>query len=159
MRSSLVGRHYLADVPAQSFRHSTTTPAAITEVWKALDRPTTWEAIPGVDRVTDPVFDHAGHLQGFSFESAVGGRNYRGWALPAIREEERLLGWDIGSSELKGRILVGLAPDADGTRVEISLDLEGAGFLGSLLFPAIATAIGREFSNTVEAFVAGLDPQ
>jgi carbon monoxide dehydrogenase subunit G len=143
-------------VPDQSFQHTATTPVAVEEVWRALDLPATWEAIPGVDRVIDPVFDASGQLQRFSFESAVGGRRYDGRATPAGRETERLIGWDIITSEIKGRIWVGLIPDGAGTRVDVHLDVEGVGILGSLFFPVIASAIGSGFPETVEEFVGQL---
>ncbi len=143
-------------MPGQSFKHAAMSPATVTEVWARFDEPTTWEAIPGVDRVIEPKVDPLGRLQGFSFESDVGGRKYVGEATPAGREEGRLIGWDIDSSEIKGKVTVGLAPEATGTRVEVRLDVEGAGMLGSLLFPVIAGAIGKGFPATVEEFVAGL---
>ena len=142
----------------QSFEHSATTPADVGEVWEALGLPATWEAIPGVDRVVDPIFDDSGILAGFSFESAVGGRRYNGRAIPAGREEGRMIGWDISTPEIRGRILVGLAPAGDLTRVDVRLDVEGVGMLGSIFFPVIASAIGSGFADTVEEFVAALRP-
>jgi carbon monoxide dehydrogenase subunit G len=143
-------------VPDQRYQHSATTPAAIDEVWQALEMPTTWEAIPGVDRVVDPVIDESGRLLGFSFESAVGGRRYNGTATPAGREVGRMIGWHISTSEIQGRISVGLAPEGEATRVDVSLEVEGVGILGSLFFPVIASAIGGGFTETVEEFVGGL---
>lgn len=143
-------------MPGQSFYHAAATPSPPSKVWESLDEPGTWEAIPGVDRVIDPVVDGDGRLRGFSFESDVGGRKYVGEATPAQREEGRLISWDIDSSEIKGKVTVGLAPADAGTRVDVRLDVEGAGMLGSLFFPVIAGAIGKGFPTTVEEFVAGL---
>lgn len=140
-------------MPNQTFQHASTTPATIASVWTALDQPHTWEAVPGVDRVLDPIVDPLGRLEGFSFESSVGGRRYRGEATPAGREEERLIAWDIRTSEITGKVTVGLSPSDDGTRVYVSLHIEGTGVLGSLFFPVIATAIGGGFTGTVEDFV------
>lgn len=144
-------------MPSQTFQHAATTPATVESVWAALDEPQTWEAIPGVDRVIDPVVDAAGRLQRFSFESAVGGKTYLGEATPAGREHERLMAWDIKTSEIKGKVAVGLSPDDNGTRVYIRLDVEGVGMLGSLFFPVIGAAIGGGFARTVEDFVHSLD--
>jgi len=143
-------------MPGQTFQHAALTSAPVSDVWKALDEPTTWEAIPGVDRVIDPVVDADGRLRGFSFESAVGGRKYLGEATPARREEGRLIAWDIDSSEIKGKVAVEIGPENVGTKVQVRLDVEGAGMLGSLFFPVIASAIGSGFPTTVEEFVAGL---
>lgn len=143
-------------MPGQNFQHAATTPADIESVWESLDEPGTWEAIPGVDRVIDPVVDTGGRLRGFSFESDIGGRTYAGEATPAGRDEGRLIAWEIDSSEMRGKVTVGLAPDGDGTRVAVRLDVEGAGMLGSLFFPVIAAAIGSGFAATVEEFVSEL---
>ena len=143
-------------MPGQTFQHAAVTSASVSDVWRSLDEPKTWEAIPGVDRVIDPVVDAGGRLRGFTFESDVGGRKYLGEATPARREEGRLMAWDIDSSEIKGKVAIELGPDGDGTNVQVRLDVEGAGMLGSLFFPVIASAIGGGFSATVEEFVAGL---
>jgi hypothetical protein len=140
-------------VPSHTFPHSATTGAGIDTVWKALDEPLTWESVPGVDRVVDPVVDHAGRLRGFGFESIVAGKTYRGEATPAGREEEKLMAWDIRTSELKGRVMVALSAIGDGTRVYVSLHVEGTGMLGSLFFPVISSAIGGGFHATVDEFV------
>ena len=143
-------------MPGQTFQHAAVTPSPLSNVWESLDEPATWEAIPGVDRVVDPVFAVDGRLEGFSFESDIGGRRYLGKATPARREEGRLMAWAIDSSEIKGMVSIGLANRGDGTRVEVQLTVEGAGMLGSLFFPVIASAIGSGFPATVEDFVAGL---
>ena len=143
-------------MPGQTFQHAAVTSAPVSDVWKALDEPGTWEAIPGVDRVIDPVVDADGRLRRFSFESDVGGRKYLGEATPARREEGRLMAWNINSSEIKGKVAIEIAPEDQGTKVQVRLDVEGAGVLGSMFFPVIASAIGSGFPATVEEFVAGL---
>jgi len=140
----------------KTFQHAAVTSASVSDVWESLDEPATWEAIPGVDRVIDPVVDANGRLRGFSFESDVGGRKYLGEAKPARREEGRLMAWDIDSSEIKGKVAIEIGLENDGTNVQVRLDVEGAGMLGSLFFPVIASAIGSGFAGTVEEFVAGL---
>ncbi len=140
----------------KTFQHAAVTSASVSDVWKSLDEPATWEAIPGVDRVIDPVVDANGRLRGFSFESDVGGRKYLGKAAPALRAEGRLMAWDIDSSEIKGKVAIEIGPQDDGTNVRVRLEVEGAGMLGSLFFPVIASAIGSGFAATVEEFVAGL---
>ena len=143
-------------MPGKTFQHAALTTASVSDVWKSLDEPATWEAIPGVDRVIDPVVDAQGRLRGFSFESDVGGRKYLGKATPNRREEGHVMAWDIDSSEIKGKVAVQIGPKDDGTNVQVRLDVEGAGMLGSLFFPVIASAIGSGYAATVEEFVAGL---
>jgi hypothetical protein len=143
-------------MPGQTFAHSATTVRDLGYVWAELDKPGTWEGIPGVTRVVDPRVDRRGRLQGFGFETKVGGTAYRGNATPAGREEGRLMAWDIDSSEIEGKITVQLEPNGEGTKVDVNLEAEGAGMLGSLLFPVIAAAIGNGFATTVDRFVAEL---
>ena len=54
------------------------------------------------------------------------------------------------------RTTVRLTPNGEGTEVGVDLEAEGAGLLGSMLFPVIAAAIGNGFTGTVEDFVSGL---
>jgi len=143
-------------VPERSFQYAATTSGPVPSVWSALDQPKTWEAIPGVDRVVDPIVDGSGHLKGFAFESVVGGRTHLGHAVPAGRQEERMMAWDITTSEIKGRVTVGLSPAGEGTRVYVELRVEGVGVLGNLFFPVIASAIGSGFPGTVEEFARRL---
>jgi hypothetical protein len=138
------------------FEHSSSTAKDIGSVWAELDKPATWEGIPGVNRVIEPKVDEKGQLQGFAFETMIGGTAYRATAAPAGREEGRMMAWAIDSSEVEGKITVQLAPNGDGTKVDVALEAEGAGMLGSLLFPVISAAIGNGFAETVDRFVADL---
>ncbi len=140
-------------MPSQTFQHSATTHVTLEEIWEKLNQPTTWEAVPGVDRVYDPIVDANGDLRGFDFDSVVGGKTYSGKASPAGREANKLIAWDIRTSELSGQVMVALSPIGDGARVYIRLHVESAGMLGGLFFPIIASAIGGSFHQTVEEFV------
>lgn len=143
-------------MPSQTFTHTAHTPAPPAEVWAALDRPETWEGISGVDRVTDSTRNEDGTLSGFSFETKIGGRPYRGVARPGERIEGSRLVWLIQSPDVGGSIGVDLAPSGDGTDVTVSLTVSIEGFLASLFFPAITQALGRGFPEAVTEFAAGL---
>lgn len=147
---------YVAAVASETFKHSAVTDAPPHEVWEALDRPATWEAIPGIDRVTDPVLDSGGRLRGFSFETVAGGRRYRGVASPAERVEGQAIAWTVDSAEMQGTIRVGLTPVGGRTSVEVTVEVGSAGLLSSLFFPVIAGAIGRGLPGAVERFAKGL---
>jgi hypothetical protein len=140
----------------QTFSHSATTGSDVGSVWARLDEPATWEGIPGVSRVFDPRVDEEGRLKGFEFETNIGGTMYRGNARSAGRAEGRMMSWAISSSEIEGKITVRLEANGGGTEVGVDLEAEGAGFLGSLLFPVISAALGNGFAATVEDFVADL---
>lgn len=144
-------------MPKETFSHTAVTRAKRTAVWKALDEPETWEGIGGVDKVIAPVVDKDGRLRGFSFETAVAGKVYLGKATPKAREESRLMAWNIENSEVRGFTAVRLTDDGDGTRVEVTLEVEGVGMFSSMFFPVIARAIGSGLPETVDAFAAGFD--
>jgi carbon monoxide dehydrogenase subunit G len=151
----LVGTKF-STVPSQTFTHSSSTTATVDEVWAALDRPETWEAIGGVDRVFDAELDGEGRLQGFSFETAAAGKSYTGVASPHRRIEGETMAWKVKSSEIRGITEVHLDGDADITRVTVTLQVESAGFLSSMFFPVIAKTIGKGMPEAVDEFVAGL---
>jgi hypothetical protein len=143
-------------VPSQTVTHTAVADVASDAVWASLDRPATWEAIGGVDRVFDPVIDPAGRLQGFSFDTVAGGRRYVGVATPHRREESRLMSWHIQNSEVRGITTVELEPRHDGTSVSVTLEVESRGLLSSMFFPIIASAIGNGLPAAVDEVAQGL---
>ncbi|HET9259481.1 MAG TPA: SRPBCC family protein [Acidimicrobiia bacterium] len=142
-------------MPRQTFSHTSVAPASRDAVWASLDRPKTWEAISGIDRVFDSSVDHEGRLQGFSFDTEVAGRRYRGVATPGRRVEGSAMAWNVRNSEIKGVIDVALSEVADGTEVKVTLDVESASFMSAMFFPVIAGAIGNGLPDAVEVFASG----
>ncbi len=143
-------------MPSQSFQHSSLAAAPVARVWASLDDPKSWEAISGVDRVLNHLVDEKGHLQGFSFESVAAGKKYIGRATPAGREPQKMVAWDIETSEMRGRVMVSLAPLEGETRVHVTLRAESVGMLSAVFFPVIASAIGEGFPEAVEDFARTL---
>ena len=128
-------------------------------VWAALDKPETWEAIGGVDRVHDAVIDAEGRLEGFSFEASAAGQTYPGLATPRAREEGRVMAWEIDTSEVEGVTRVELADESGGTRLTVTVEVESRSILSGVFFPIIASAIGKGLPASVEAFAAAFgDP-
>ena len=144
----------VAAVPAQSFTHTSHSDANAEDLWKALNQPATWEAIGGVDRVFDPIVDDNGDLRGFSFATVVAGKPYEGRARPREREEPRLISWDIANSEIRGVTRVVLSPNASGTGITVTLEMESVGLLSRVFFPVIASAVGNGLPDAVESFAA-----
>ncbi|MGH3649372.1 MAG: SRPBCC family protein [Acidimicrobiia bacterium] len=144
-------------MPSQTFVHTASATVAIDEVWAALDEPGTWESIGRVNRVFDPVVDERGRLRGFSFETVAAGRNYVGTATPGAREEGRRMTWNVDSSEVRGTTTVELEPVAGGTKIQVTLQVESAGLLSSMIFPVIAGAIGSGLGDAVDEFAAGFE--
>jgi hypothetical protein len=147
-------------VPSQTFSHSTEAAVPVHVVWAALERPETWEAIGGVDRVFDPRIDETGRLRGFSFDTVAAGKRYVGTATPRERIDGQRLSWHIENSEIRGSTTVDLASTDNGdTMLTVTLDVESAGFLSSMFFPIIAGAIGNGLPRAVDEFAAGLGDQ
>ena len=144
-------------MPTETFSHTAITRAARSEVWKALDKPETWEGIGGVDRVIAPVIDQDGRLRGFSFETVVAGKIYLGKATPNAREESRLMAWNIENSEVRGLTAVRLTNQGDGTLIQVTLDVESAGILSTMFFPVIARTIGKGLPRAIEKFAMSFD--
>lgn len=147
----------LPAVPSETFTHRSTTTASVDRVWAALDRPETWEAIGGVDRVFDPQIDDHGRLRGFSFETVAGGKRYVGVAHSLQRVEGEVLAWKIANSEVTGVTRVDLAAERDTTGITVTLHVESAGLLSSLFFPIVAGAIGRGLPAAVDGFAIALE--
>ena len=144
-------------MPSQTFTHRSTTSAPVSEVWSALDRPQTWEAIGGVDRVFDPEIDDEGLLQGFSFETVAGGKRYVGVATPHRRVTGETMAWEIANSEVRGVTSVELSGDGEWTVITVTLEVRSAGFLSSMFFPVITKAIGNGLPRSVDDFAASFD--
>lgn len=126
-------------------------------MWRALDWPSTWEGIGGVDRVIDPVIDDEGRLQGFAFETVVAGTKYLGEATPNAREEEQMMTLNIANSEIRGSIRIDLSEAGEGTLIRVTLDVESAGVLSAMFFPVIARSIGNGLPRAIEKFAASFD--
>ena len=142
-------------MPRETFTYTSIASAPISEVWAALDKPETWEAIGGVDRVLDPVIED-GQLKGFSFETITRGKTYLGQARPDRRDEGRLMSWSIANSEIEGKMAVALATTEERTRVTVTLDVESRGLVSTMLFPVIAGALGRGLPKAVDDFAKSL---
>lgn len=143
-------------MPSETFTHSTTTPVSRDKAWIALDRPETWQSVAGVDRVFDPTFDLDNRLIGFSFETLLAGTPYKGKASPRERVEGRLMAWNILSAHVRGYTQVELADEGQDTLVTVSVYVESVGFLASMMFSSISTAIGGGLERTVQDFAESL---
>ena len=146
----------LPPVATRTFSHSVKVDAPREIVWAELEKPETWEAIGGVDRVHDAVFDSEGRLEGFSFEATAAGQTYPGLATPHAREEGSVMVWAIDTSEVEGLTRVELADEDEGTRCRVTVEVQSRTILSSVLFPVIASALGRGLPAAVEAFADGI---
>lgn len=138
-----------------SFAHSVHTPTSLAEAWAALQLPSTWETIDGVDEVAGPQFD--GHLLvGFRFFAVVVGRRFPGRAVVQERAEPRAMTLSIDTSEMSGVVSVMLDPFDRVTRVTVSMTVSPKSLTARLAFPVLAATIEAGFPRTVERFAGRL---
>ena len=142
-------------MPRKTFAHTSIAAASRDVVWASLDRPETWEAISGIDRVANSTVDQRGRLQSFSFDTEVAGKKYRGTATPGRRIDGSAMAWNVRNAEIKGVIDVALTDVSGGTAVTVTLDVESASFMSGMFFPVIAGAIGNGLPEAVDVFAAG----
>ena len=146
-------------MPSETFTHSAVAAAPTAEVWVALQRPETWEAIGGIDRVVDASIDTEGRLQGFSFDTMIAGQAYRGEATAAGRDEGRLMAWKIENSEISGEITVVLTPVDLDTEIEVTLSVESKGLLAGMFFSVVSMSLGNGLPRSVNDFASAFAPE
>jgi carbon monoxide dehydrogenase subunit G len=140
---------------SSTVRHTALAPTAIEEVWAALQRPSSWEAIEGVDDVSDPEFVD-GRLESFRFSATAGGRRHPGRAAVTEHSRPGSLTLDIDTADMAGTIVVELAEEGDGTAVTVSMTVVPRSLTARFAFAVIETAILRGFPSSVERFASRL---
>ncbi len=141
-------------MPTQTFEHEATSASSPAVVWKALQEAATWEAIPGVDAVSDEQHDSGGRLVGFKFDSLVAGATMRGVATVTEAVEGKSMTLEIENAEIGATIHVELSSVDRGTSLSVSLQARGVGLVSSLLFPVVVAGISTGFPEAVESFAA-----
>ncbi|GIU91885.1 MAG: hypothetical protein KatS3mg011_0791 [Acidimicrobiia bacterium] len=136
------------------FSHTTVLPVDAARVWEALQDPTTWEAIGGVDRITDVRRDREGRLMGYRFSSTIGRVSYAGVANTVRAEPGRLMEVEVASRDLDGSILIRLEPGEEDTKMSVTVQLRPKGLMAAMAFPAISAAVGRGLPANVEEFAS-----
>lgn len=136
---------------SSTVRHTALAPAPIGHVWAALQRPSSWEAIEGVDDVSDPEFVD-GRLESFRFSATAGGRLHPGRAAVTEYEEPARLLLDIDTADMAGTIVVDLAQAGVDTTVTVSMTVVPRSLTARFAFAVIESAIRRGFGSSVERF-------
>jgi hypothetical protein len=144
-------------VASQSFSHTASFASSTETAWSALQQAETWAAIGGVDDISGVRTDDDGHLRGYAFAATVAGKRYPGRAHVVSTDPGRRMVMEIDTSELTGTIAVTIDEAAHSGTVTVDMKVSSRSFLGSMVFPLIAAAIGSGLRSNVEAFAAGLD--
>ena len=142
-------------MPTETFIHSAPTTATPHQVWEALQSPSTWEGIPGVDEVSNPGHDSKGELEQFDFATRIAGRSYQGKATRGESVVNKTMEWAISSSEIRGTVRVTMEEALEGAEITVSLQVSSASMLSSMFFPAIVSSIGTGFPGMVDDFAEG----
>lgn len=143
-------------VPEQTFLHVSDLVVPVDHAWSALQDPSTWAEIGGVDDIDGATFDDSGNLAGFRFAATVAGRQYPGHARVVSSRRPESMVVDIETRELSGSISVDLAPIDLPDQLSVQLSVSPRSFFAGMMFSVIAGAIGNGFPERVEHFAAGL---
>lgn len=143
-------------MPSRTFHARASTRATTDTAWAALQRPGIWEGIAGVDEVTDARHGPDGLLTGFAVRATVGGTAYPGTAVVTASRAPTAMRVDVTTEGLAADIDVTLRTTDAETSVSVSITVTSRGFLGGLVFPVVAEAIGSGLDRTVADFAARL---
>lgn len=142
-------------MPEAAYRHRALTPTAIDEVWNHLQNPDTWAMVAGVETTSDHTHDDTG-LTGFRFTTSIAGITYRGTAEVTESRPGRGMTLAIRSNELTGSITVELDGEESGTTLDVEMTMAPAGFLGTMIFPVVTSAVSGGFQDSVERLAADM---
>ena len=143
-------------MPSETFVHTATFGAPLTEAWVVLQQPETWASIGGVDSVTNAEHDSEGNLVAYRFSASVAGKRYPGHSTVELSRPPAHMVVKIDTSELLGSIGVRLGDSELGGWVEVDLTVRSRSLLSGMMFPLIAASIGSGFGDRVDAFAARL---
>lgn len=136
-------------MPEAVYRHRALTPTAVDDVWNHLQNPDTWATVAGVDTTSDHTHDGTG-LTGFRFTTSIAGVTYRGTAQVTGSQPGQEMTLAIHSNELTGSITVELGGEESGTTLDVRMTMAPAGFLGTMIFGVVTSAVSRGFEESVE---------
>ncbi|HSJ27125.1 MAG TPA: SRPBCC family protein [Acidimicrobiia bacterium] len=137
-------------MPSQSFQSAARAAVPVDEAWAALQHPTVWEGVAGVDHVTDAEHDREGNMVAFAFAAVVGGMRYPGTSQVTHRRPPAHMRLELDTSELVATIDVALAPAEAQTDLRFELTVRTKSLLAGMFFPAIADSIGRGFPQAAD---------
>lgn len=138
-----------------SFDHQALAAAPPEAVWRRLQDPETWATVAGVDTTSEHVH-HGDRLTAFRFTTSVGGMTYRGTARVTEALITQRMTLTISTNELTGTITVALEERAPGTALMVGMRVEPVGMLGSVMFPAVRSAVSDGFTDSVERLAAAM---
>ena len=148
----------LTAVPTDVFDHSAQSHAPVERVWIHLQDPQKWQAMGGIDRISDPRFGDQGHLEGFQFVSNIGGRNYRGTAVTVTADPHDRMIVDVDTTEIGARLTVDLSPaNHGGTQLDVQMQVTSKTFLASMMWGLIAYTVGSSLPQRVQEMVDQFD--
>ncbi len=133
-----------------SFSHSAPVSASSDAVWARLQEAEAWAQIGPIDEVWGAVHDDDGQLQSFEWSARAAGRSFNGSARTSTADPGERMVIDIKTSEVAGKVEVTLGDGA----IDATMSLHPVGFLASLFFGAVASAVGEGLPGHVDEFAA-----
>jgi hypothetical protein len=147
-------------MPEASFKHSVVLDEPMSAVWERLQHAATWAAIGPVDRVWDSSHSEGGDLVAFKWRTAVGNRPYEGTARTVLSDRPRRMQLALDSGELSGHLTASLTgAGEDRSTIEVTMDIETRGLMGTLFFSAISAAVATGLRGHLENFAARMNDE
>lgn len=137
-------------MPSETFSRTVEIPADQEAVWARLQVPETWTGLGPVREVSDPEWDDAGVLTGFSFQAEAGPQRIQGRARTRVAERPERLVIDFDARGFTGELAAALSKNGGGTLVDVSLGIGTTDFLMSLVFGVVAGVIRKDFPDQVD---------
>jgi hypothetical protein len=136
-----------------AFTHSVVVDARISDVWDRLQRASTWQDVGPVEKVWDPEHGTGGELLGYRWSTSVAGRPYRGTARTVASHPQETMMLALDGGEVSALLTTTLSSASETrTSIEVTIELEPKGMMGTLFFPVISAAVGRGLEDHLEAF-------
>ena len=140
-----------------AFIHQAVANVPPPDAWTALQHPSVWEDIAGVEQITDARHDRDGVLIGYRFVVKAGPSSVRGFAKTVEAIAPSRMRMSIESPEIVGEITTLLERiETERTLVTVSVEMRARGLLAQMFYPIVAQAVRTGLPAQVQAFAVKL---
>lgn len=139
-------------MPSAAFSHSVAIAGSPDSVWRRMQEPEVWVGVGPIERVRDAGIGEGGTLESYRWEATIAGRTWEGTAQTTDAEPGELMRVRLDSPEIRADLSARLAPNGDGTRLEIRIEAASKGMLASLFWGLIEQAIRTSLPEQTEEF-------
>ena len=140
-----------------TFSHQAIAAVPPKAAWSALQRPTVWEEVAGVEHVRNARHDADGLLLGYEFVVRAGPSSFDGTAETIEALVPTRMHLRISSPEISGSLITSLELVEDAqTLVTVAVEMRANGFLAQMFYPIVAQTVRTGLPAQVQAFAVKL---